>query len=124
VSASLRRVTLLIGVREIELSLVFYRDILGLDVVARDDHHATLASEDGEPAVVLHATGVRGQNGARPAAPIARLDFEPRALEAIHSRLAVAGIPLRKNGRGLQDEFVARDLDGNEVVLRAEASVR
>ncbi len=60
VNATLQYITVLVTVREISLALVFYRDILGLTIIDEQQEHATLAGDDGSPAIVLRATHDRG----------------------------------------------------------------
>jgi catechol-2,3-dioxygenase len=113
----LHRVTLLLGVHEVPLALVFYRDIIGLQLLAQDDDRATLAGADGIPAVVLYRTSGRGRPSHRHEHPIARLLLDDGAVNAIRSRLELAAIPFRVEADGAGPELIVRDLDGNEVIL-------
>lgn len=113
--SALRQVTVMVTVRELELALVFYRDILGLSVVDSDHNVATLTGDDGTAAVVLQATHGRGPSHTH-GDPIARLLFSPEAFEEIRTRLLKAAFAFRIL-REDPLEVVARDLDGNDVLL-------
>ncbi len=107
------RVTLFLAVRELALALVFYRDILGLEVLAQEAASAALGSRETGPVVGLYATGdtALDRDGT---APVARFAFDAIALAAIRARLATAAIPFQENDNS---EIRAHDLDGHLLVL-------
>lgn len=77
-------------VRDVERSIAFYRDVLGLPIV-RDEHdpHWAEAKLPGGVRFALHAAGA----GTQPQTPgTVRVDFEVANLDAAVERLRAAGV--------------------------------
>src|SRR3954471_20720801 len=106
-------------VSDLDRSVAFYQDAIGLQVDDRTDHEAALGTGAGEPVVVL-----AGEPGARPAGRHAGLyhvallyptrDELARALQ----RLAVTRTPIEgASDHGVSEALYLSDPDGNGLEL-------
>jgi catechol 2,3-dioxygenase len=108
-------------VTDLDRSIGYYRDVVGLDVAERAGGVASL-SAGGEPLVVLHE-----QSGARPAGRHAGLFhfalLHPTREELAHAalRIAAAREPLTgASDHGVSEALYLRDPDGNGIEIYAD----
>jgi catechol 2,3-dioxygenase len=107
-------------VRDLERSLAFYRDGLGLEVAWNDDMPALLRGP-GEPAPALIIREVGG-NAARGLgqAGVTRIGLQmtrPAELASAEERLARHGVKYRRHEDANGGRIVTHDPDGLDVVL-------
>lgn len=112
-------------VRDVEASLAFYRDVVGLEVREQTATRATLASPGGEPFLTLDSSGV-----TRPADPRATglfhiaIRFPSRAtLGDALARLASAGMHVGAGDHAVSEALYISDPDGNGVELYRDRPV-
>ena len=130
--ASLVRSTLIqriervdLRVRDVETSLLFYRDVVGLEVVDQGPGHASLAAPGG-PAF-LHLTSEGVTRGADPRATglfhiAIRFPNRPTLGDAL-ARLAAAGMPVGAADHAVSEALYVSDPDGNGVELYYDRAV-
>lgn len=106
-------------VRDVEPSLRFYRDVVGLEVREQTPSRAVLASPGGPAFLALDSTGV-----TRPAEPRATglfhvaIRFPDRAsLGDALARLAAAGLSIGAGDHAVSEALYVDDPDGNGVEL-------
>ncbi|HYP22206.1 MAG TPA: VOC family protein [Actinomycetota bacterium] len=106
-------------VRDVEPSLRFYRDVVGLEVREQTPSRAVLASPGGPAFLALDSTGV-----TRPAEPRATglfhvaIRFPHRAsLGDALARLAAAGLSIGAGDHAVSEALYISDPDGNGVEL-------
>lgn len=106
-------------VRDVERSLAFYRDVVGLEVTAQRASRAELAAPGGEPFLTLDSTGVTA-----PAEPRATglfhvaIRFPSRAtLGDALARLAAADMAVGAGDHAVSEALYVSDPDGNGVEL-------
>ena len=94
-------------------SIQFY-EALGLRLIVRADHYARFELPEGEATLSLHVS----EAVARADAPV--IYFECEALDAVHARLAAAGVAFETaptDQRWLWREAHLRDPAGNALIL-------
>ncbi len=122
-SAHLAGLTL--RVRDLEAALVFYRDLLGLRVAARNGDQARLEPDGG--AFTLHLAGAP-RAVSSPAASLGLYHFalllpDRAALSAILRRLLEARWPLHgASDHGVSEALYLRDPEGNGLELARDRS--
>ena len=106
-------------VRDVEASLGFYRDVVGLEVREQSEGRAVLASPGGPAFLTLGSTGV-----TRAAEPHATglfhiaIRFPDRSsLGDALARLAAAGMPIGAGDHAVSEALYVSDPDGNGVEL-------
>ena len=106
-------------VRDVDAALLFYRDVVGLQVAEQDSAHAQLRSPGGPVLLTLDSTGVTA-----PADPRAtglfhtaiRLPTRTTLGEAL-ARLAEAGLEIGAGDHLVSEALYVDDRDGNGVEL-------
>ncbi|HEX2195518.1 MAG TPA: VOC family protein [Actinomycetota bacterium] len=112
-------------VRDVDASLRFYRDVVGLEVVEQSSEAAALAAPGGPAFLTLDSTGV-----TQPADPTAtglfhiaiRFPDKPSLGDAL-ARLAAAGLPVGAGDHAVSEALYVSDPDGNGVELYYDRSV-
>ncbi|MDQ4144228.1 MAG: VOC family protein [Actinomycetota bacterium] len=106
-------------VRDVEAALSFYRDVVGLEVVERDDTRALLGAPGGPVFLSLRSTGV-----TMPADPRATglfhvaIRFPTRsALGDVLARVSAAGYQMGAGDHLVSEALYVDDPDGNGVEL-------
>ncbi len=110
------QITLVLDVRELSLALVFYRDVLGLQVLARAAGEASLGFAGRSALVTLREVGKLDRRAAAGSGPVARLLFTSRAYHDILGRLTAAAIHHQASAE-YPAEIAVRDLDGHTLLL-------
>ena len=104
-------------VADLDRSIVFYRDILGLSVRARLPSVAALQGPDGEQAVNLDLR----PGAARESSHAAFLCPDRRSLARTLARIVAAGVPIDASvDNGVGEAVYLRDPDGNGVELHRD----
>lgn len=112
-------------VRDVDASLLFYRDVVGLEVTERSSGRAVLAAPGGESFLTLSSSGV-----TRPADPRSAglfhiaIRFPDRSTlgEAL-ARLAGAALPVGAGDHAVSEALYVSDPDGNGVELYYDRAV-
>lgn len=112
-------------VRDVEASLAFYRDVVGLEVREQTAERAVLASPGGPAFLTLESKGV-----TRPADPRAtglfhiaiRFPDRPSLGDAL-ARLAAAELPVGAGDHAVSEALYVSDPDGNGVELYRDRPV-
>ena len=112
-------------VQDIDRSLAFYRDVVGLEVAERSDESASLRAPGGPEMLRLSSAGVTG-----PADPSATglyhtaIRFPSRAaLGDALARLVEAGLRIGAGDHGVSEALYIDDPDGNGVELYRDRPV-
>ena len=106
-------------VRDVEASLHFYRDVVGLEVTEQSPDRASLAAPGGPAFLTLDSSGV-----TQPADPHAtglfhiaiRFPDKPSLGDAL-ARLAAADVPVGAGDHAVSEALYVSDPDGNGVEL-------
>lgn len=112
-------------VRDIELALTFYRDVLGLEVAGKHEHHAELKSPGGSVFLMLDSTGVtqRSDRNATGLFHVA-IRFPTRAAVGdVLQRLVYAGWAVGAGDHLVSEALYVDDLDGNGIELYRDRPV-
>ena len=112
-------------VRNIESSLRFYSDVVGLEVLESSPERASLGVPDGPELLRLSSTGVTGpaETGATGLFHVA-IRFPTRAaLGDVLARLVEAGIEIGAGDHGVSEALYIDDPDGNGVELYRDRPV-
>ena len=106
-------------VSDIERSLHFYRDVVGLEVVEQEGHRATLRSPGGPVFLTLDSSGVDAalDRSAAGLFHIAILFPDRAALGDVLARLVSAGIQIGAGDHAVSEALYIDDPDGNGVEL-------
>lgn len=106
-------------VRDVERSLSFYRDVVGLEVVEQTRERARLRSPDGPSFLTLDSTGVEAPADPRAAGlfHIAIRFPNKSALGDALARLAAAGMEIGAGDHAVSEALYIDDPDGNGVEL-------
>jgi catechol 2,3-dioxygenase len=106
-------------VTSIDRAVSFYRDIVGLEVAARDEQRASLRAPGGRVLVALDAGGV--ETGAdRRATGLFHTAFlypDRASLADALARVLAAGYPVGNGDHGVSEALYVDDPDGNGVEL-------
>jgi catechol 2,3-dioxygenase len=106
-------------VRDVEASLRFYRDVVGLEVREQSDGRAVLASAGGPAFLTLDSAGVTRAAAPRDAGLFhiaIRLPTRAALADAL-ARLAASGIPVGAGDHAVSEALYVSDPDGNGVEL-------
>ena len=106
-------------VSDVERSLDFYRDVVGLEVAEQDERRASLRSPGGPVFFVLDSTGVDAPRVSRSAGLFHNAILFPDrgALGDALARLASAGMEIGAGDHAVSEALYVDDPDGNGVEL-------
>ncbi|HEV2755606.1 MAG TPA: VOC family protein, partial [Actinomycetota bacterium] len=112
-------------VRDVESSLRFYRDVVGLEVTEQSPERAALATPGGEPFLTLLSTGVTRAADPRSTGLFhIAIRFPTRAtLGDALARLADAGLAIGAADHAVSEALYISDPDGNGVELYYDRAV-
>jgi catechol 2,3-dioxygenase-like lactoylglutathione lyase family enzyme len=109
----------MIYVREVDLALRFYRDLLGFRVISQMEGYARLRSPRGSTTIALHQYA-KPPPKTRSGPPTHRLYFEVSGLDAFCKRLKARGVKFDAMPKaypwGWRHAYL-RDPDGHELSL-------
>jgi catechol 2,3-dioxygenase len=106
-------------VQDVDRALGFYRDIVGLEVAARDAAHAEMRAADGRPFLTVDQTGVTAPSDRRATGLFhvaVRYPDRPSLGDAL-ARLASAGYRIGAGDHGVSEALYVDDPDGNGIEL-------
>ncbi|HEX2058630.1 MAG TPA: VOC family protein [Actinomycetota bacterium] len=106
-------------VRDVDSSLRFYRDVVGLEVTEQSRERAALAAPGGPAFLTLDSTGVTQPAEARATGLFhiaVRFPDRPSLGDAL-ARLAAAGMPVGAGDHAVSEALYVSDPDGNGVEL-------
>jgi catechol 2,3-dioxygenase len=106
-------------VSDIESSLRFYRDIVGLEVAEQDDRHASLRAPGGPVFFTLDSTGIDAPRIPQSAGLFHNAILFPdrAALGDALARLAASGMAIGAGDHAVSEALYIDDPDGNGVEL-------
>jgi catechol 2,3-dioxygenase len=112
-------------VRDVEASLRFYRDVVGLEVTEQSPERAALAAPGGEPFLTVASSGVTRLADPRSTGLFhVAIRFPSRAtLGDALARLAEAGLPIGAGDHAVSEALYVSDPDGNGVELYYDRAV-
>jgi catechol 2,3-dioxygenase len=112
-------------VRDVDASLGFYRDIVGLEVVDRNEHRAELGPPGGPVILTLDSTGVNAPAERRTTGLFhVAVRFPTRAaLGDVLARLASASIEIGAGDHLVSEALYVDDPDGNGIELYRDRPV-
>jgi catechol 2,3-dioxygenase len=112
-------------VRDIDRSLDFYRDVVGLEVADRGENNCALNSPEGPTIIGLNSRGVAGPADRRATGLFhVAIRFPTRAaLGDVLARLGAAGAKVGAGDHAVSEALYVDDPDGNGIELYADRPV-
>jgi catechol 2,3-dioxygenase len=121
--ATLRLGAVHLTVGDLDRSVAYYQDILGLRLHSRDDPVAVLGAGDGVLVVLLEVPGARRAGRHAGLVHFALLDPSRAELARAVQRLALTRSPITgASDHGVSEAIYLRDPDGNGIELYADRS--